>query len=111
MRQVVLFANMFIFMQISDCMKKFLTLFVFFFCVIPHFFEVYAQQRKESASKADSSILICYSESTSYYHRSASCPSISKCNNLQKVSLEDAINKYHRTACKKCAQLQSVQAH
>jgi len=100
-----------IFMQTSDCMKKFFTLFIFFFLVLTCFFELNAQQRKESASKVDTSILICYSESTSYYHRSASCPSISKCNNMQKVSLEDAINKYHRTACRNCVQSQSPKAH
>ena len=98
-------------MQISDCMKNFLPFFIFCFGVLTCFFEVNAQQRKESASKVDTSILICYSESTSYYHKSATCPSISKCNNMQKVSLEDAINKYHRTACRNCAQIQSTKAH
>ena len=92
-------------------MKKFFALFLFFFLALICFFEVTAQQRKESASKVDTSILICYSESTSYYHKSAACPSISKCNNMQKVSLEDAINKYHRTACRNCVQIQATKAH
>jgi len=93
-------------------MKKFLQLFMFyFFFVISFHIGISGQQKKETSAKPDTSILICYSESTSYYHKSPSCPSISKCNNMQKVSLDDAINKYHRTACRNCVLNQSTKAH
>jgi hypothetical protein len=92
-------------------MKKMSIFFLSFFALNCSIAIVIAQQKKELSSKVDTSIIICYSESTSYYHKSASCPSISKCNNFQKVSLEDAVNKYHRMPCKKCAQIQSTQTH
>ena len=72
---------------------------------------IFAQQQKGYNNKADNLVFICYSQSTDYYHKSINCASLDKCNNLQKVTQDDAVNKYHRRPCKKCTQPQSSQAH
>ncbi len=57
------------------------------------------------AVKPDS-VYLCMGRLSHSYHRTQYCKGLKKCStNLVKVSLQDAIKKYHRTACGYCRNL------
>ncbi len=60
------------------------------------------QQQKNNETKKDTSVYICYSVSVEAYHSTASCKDLSRCKEIIKVNLADALKKYHRKACKFC---------
>lgn len=54
------------------------------------------------SQKADS-VYICVSKGAVAYHQSLSCRGLRSCKHqIIKVSLKDAINKYHLRECRVC---------
>lgn len=56
-----------------------------------------------NVSEDQTSVYICDSKSSIVYHTSETCAGLKHCSHQTlTISKEDAINKYHRRACKKC---------
>lgn len=48
-------------------------------------------------------VYICDSKTAYVYHSTKDCAGLNACTHeIKKVTLDDAINKYERRACKKC---------
>lgn len=58
---------------------------------------------KAAVEYTNDSVYLCNSATAYVYHSTTSCKGLNHCTHgLIKVSLKDAINKYHRRACKIC---------
>jgi len=56
-----------------------------------------------SAKVKPDSVWLCMGPYSHSYHNTEYCKGLTKCSTkLKKVSLDDAINKYHRKACHYC---------
>jgi len=62
-------------------------------------FAVIVMASPSSAQKPDS-VYLCMGPRSKVYHRIENCRGLTHCSTqLKKVSLDDAINKYHRRLC------------
>ncbi len=62
-----------------------------------------AARPQKQLSKEVVHVYICNSEGSVAYHSSKECRGLQKCSHtILTVTLEDAVNKYNRRACKIC---------
>jgi hypothetical protein len=86
-------------------MKKILLLFLTFTLSIIFVNSACSGNENSAAfsNRDTASVYICNSSTAYAYHSTDHCRGLNKCSHeVLKISLSDAIKKYHRQACKIC---------